>query len=206
MLKLITREIRDHAVYIGACWFFTAVIVGILIGTFTWDFEPGGFAFSAGVMLIMYIGFCVLGAAQMYGDRAHRLSALLTTQAATRNRVLTARILVGVLTVLIGLVPTYVTATVLLRLEVQPFGFYLHMIRDVSLVLTLIGLACYCAGLMVGWTGSRAWLITGSVILVTLLVMVPCAKGFGLGAVLLLLVLITAMLGRVWHTFTTASL
>lgn len=206
MLKLITREMRDHIVYIGACWFFTAVIVGILIGTFAWDFEHGGFAFSAAVLLIMYLGFCVLGAAQMYGDRAHRLSALLTTQAATRNRVLAARVLVGVLTVLIALVPVFLTATVLLRLEAQPFEFYSHIVRDVSLVLGLTGLACYCAGLMVGWTGSRAWLIVGSLVLIALLVVIPVAKGFGLGAVLLLLVLIAAMVGRVWHTFTTASL
>jgi hypothetical protein len=67
-------------------------------------------------------------------------------------------------------------------------------------------LACHAVGLLIGWTSSRARLIAGFVCLMLLLPSLVVIKGFGPWVVALLALLILAVWGRIWHTFTSASL
>jgi ABC-type transport system involved in multi-copper enzyme maturation permease subunit len=166
----------------------------------------GGMSIAYIMSGFLFLAFAVLGATQMYGDRANRISTLLSTQAVTRNRILAARILTGVLAVLITLGPLLGAAIVLLTLKAPPLELYSRMVWDIPVVLLLTGLACHGAGLLIGWTSSKARLIVGFVCLLLLLASLVVVKGFGLLAMVLLALLILAVWAKIWHTFVSASL
>jgi len=155
---------------------------------------------------LLLLGLYALGAAQMYGDRANRISSLLTTQAVTRSRVLAARALVGLLAVLAVLLPVVVTAVVLLWAFLPPLDFYRRLLVEIPLTLALTAFACHSAGLLVGWTTNRIRLLAGAVLLVTAVASLLWIKGFGPDVMAVLLLFIAATLLRTWHTFTSTSL
>jgi ABC-type transport system involved in multi-copper enzyme maturation permease subunit len=206
MLRLIVREIQDNSVYFGACCVLGAITISVLVCMIVYGITSGGIHIAWTMVGFLFLTFGVLGAAQMYGDRANRVSTLLSTQAVTRNRILAARVLTGVATVLITLVPVFVASVVLLRLKMLPLEFYSRMVWDISIILALTGFACHGVGLLIGWTSSKATLIVGFLCLLMLLASLVVVKGFGLSAVALLVLLILAVWGKIWHTFTSASL
>jgi hypothetical protein len=206
VLRLILREIHDHSVHIGVCCVLSAIAVTILIGMIVYGVVGGGIAGVSVMGALLFLGFAILGVAQMYGDRANRISTLLATQAATRNRILVARIVTGILAVLITMVPAIALGVILLRLRVPPLEFYSRMVWDISAVAILTGLACHGMGLLIGWTTNRAWLIVAFVGLLTLLPALVVVKGFGPAAMAFLGLLILAAWARIWHTFTSMSL
>jgi hypothetical protein len=206
MLSLITREIRDNIVSVALpC--LVSVLGMVLAIVFAFSRVGGGFfPPTILVVLILLLAFCGLGASQAYGDRANRISSLLATLGVTRNRIFVARILTGLLTVLVSLVPLSVTTIVLLWMSAPPLEFYGRMVVEISLTVLLAAVACYFAGLLVGWTTSKAWLLAGTVLLLLSLVSLVVIKGFGPDAMALLLLFIGATLWYAWHTFTSASL
>jgi len=206
MLKLIAREICDHSVYFGVCCVLSAVIVATLICMIVYGIVGAGVLIACMVAGLLFLGFGALGVGQMYADRANRVSTFLSTQAVTRNRILVARILVGVLTVVVTLVPALVSGIILLTLKKPPLEFYSQMVWDICAVLLLMGLACHSMGLLVGWTGSKARLFVGLLCLMLLLPALVVVKGFGPATAALLALLILVVWGRVWHVFTSASL
>jgi ABC-type transport system involved in multi-copper enzyme maturation permease subunit len=206
MLRLIAREIQDHGVYFGACCVLSAIIISALLCMIVYGVAGGWIWLACTMAGLLFLAFGVLGAGQMYGDRANRVSALLATQAVTRSRILAARVLTGIVTVAVTLVPVLVTTVVLLRLKAPPLEFYSRMVWDISIVLALTGLACHGMGLLIGWTSSKSRLITGFLCLMLLLASLVVVKGFGPPAMALLALLLLAVWGRVWHTFTSTSL
>jgi len=206
MLTLIGREIRDHLVYLVGLGLVGAILIAILIAA---AFEGIQIEIVPPIImltLILGVGLCALGATQMYGDRVNRVSPLLATLAVTRNHILAARIVVGILAVLLALVPVIVASTILLRMFLPPLAFYGRMLVETSVTMILVGLACYSVGLLVGWTTSRAWLLGGCLLLLTVPISLVWIKGFGPDAMMLLLLFIGAALLQTWHTFTSASL
>jgi ABC-type transport system involved in multi-copper enzyme maturation permease subunit len=206
VLTLVVREIRDNIVSVVGPCLIGAIIVTILICASFWEMQGGVFIFPSVLLGVMLLGFCSLGAVQMYGDRANRISSLLSTLAVTRGQIFTARVLVGVLTILASLAPGIIMAIVLLWAFGTPLEFFYRMIVEIILAITLTGLACYCVGLMVGWTANKAWLAAGSLSLFALMATLIWIKGFGVEAMLILLLSIVAMLLRTWQRFTSASL
>lgn len=206
MLSLIGREIRDHIVFVLAPCIISAIMIALAIRSFLSGIGLTVVIPLAVLMSLPLVIFCVLGAAQMYGDRAHKVSALLGTLAVTRNRILGARILVGVLTILVTIVPLVIAAVVLLRVFVPGAEFWYRTVAEVSVMILLTGFACYCAGLSIGWTTSRAWLLAGNLLLLVAAASLVYIKGFGPGSMAILLLFTMTILLRVWHQFTSASL
>ncbi len=206
MLTLICREVRDHAIYLAGMLFVTAVMILLLILTAYQGLQVAILLPVAVLISGLMLGLCGLGGAQMYTDRAHRISPLLATLAVTRSRILAARILVGVLALLLALVPVLVATTILLRAFLPPPEFYGRMLVEVSLTVLLTGLACYCLGLLVGWSTNAVWRLAGGVLVPALLISFVWIKGAGPDVMVLLLLLIAATLLRIWHSFTSASL
>ncbi len=206
MLSLIAREIRDNIVSVALPCLVGALGVTLAI-VFSLSRVRGG-VLPVTIMFtsVLLLAFCGLGASQAYGDRANRISSLLATLGVTRNRIFAARVLAGLLTVLVSLVPLAVTTIVLLWMFAPPLEFYARMVVEISLTVLLAAVACYLAGLLVGWTTSKAWLLAGSVLLLLSLVSLIVIKGFGPGAMAILLLFIGATLWYAWHTFTSASL
>jgi len=206
VLSLIGREIRDHIVFVLAPFVVGVSMMALAIHQ---SLKESGLSFIAPLIPMMCLcvfTFCILGATQMYGDRVNKVSALLGTLAVTRNRILVARVLVGLLTVLATIVPLVVVVLVLMRLFLPGAEFWYRMIAEISVTLALAGFACYCVGLLVGWTTSRVWLIAGNMLLVSVLLSLLYIKGFGPDVMAVLLLCIVAMLLRTWQTFTSASL
>jgi len=206
MLSLIVREVRDNHVYFAACCILSAIMVVAMSLMAVYGFVPQG---TAAIYLcggLLFTVFGALGVAQMYGDRANRVSTLLSTQAVTRSRILVARILAGVAILVISLVPVFMASLFLLKSQFPPLQFYAGVVWDISIVLVLMGLACHAVGLLTGWTSSKGRLIASFPCLLLLLASLVVIKGFDSSAMLLLTLFIAAVWARIWHTFTSASL
>jgi hypothetical protein len=210
MLTLIKREIEDHIAYLIGAGVFSAVFVGILISLVysRSPNEPRIFVRGLTIPLVAMCmaGFCAMGAAQMYTDKTRKISALLVTLATTREKILAARIIVGVLAILTGLVPLVITAVILLRLFGSEVPMYEGMIVELSIAAFLMGFACYCIGLQTGWSPSKVTPTLGGLVLSCILVGLFVVKGFGLHTAIILLLFIAASLVNTWHKFMSTSL
>ena len=209
MLTLIDREIRDNSLCVALPCLIGIGIIGfaIFVAFYATMGSSEILLASSGILMpVLLVGFCGLGASQMYSDRANRISSLLATQGVTRSRILAARVLVGVGTVLASLVPPAVTILILLWAFLPPLSFYGRMVVEIFTVAILAGVAGYCVGLLVSWTTSKAWLVMGNLLLLSLVTSLVWIKGFGPDVMAILLLFIVAALTRVWHVYTSASL
>jgi len=206
MLTLIRREIHDNLIYALAPCVVSAMAIAAMVYAGYWGIAAAAFIFAPLLLLVSFTGLSVLGAAQMHADRTSRTSTLLSTLAATRHRILAARILVGLLVILLATVPVILTAVILLQAFLPPLELYQPMLVEIPVSAVLLGTACYGVGLLVGWTANWAWLVLGNFFLLLLCVSLVAVKGFGPPAMLLLAVFIVAVLVHTWHKFTSASL
>lgn len=206
MLTLIGREVRDHIAYLLGLGIVTAIMIVVMILAAFQELEAQLLTPVVILTLTLLLGLYALGAAQMYGDRANRMSSLLSTLAVTRSRILAARVFVGVLAVMVSFVPLVVTIIVLLWTFGPPLRFYGRIIVETSITALLTGMACYCIGLVIGWTTNKTRLLAGSTLLVALLASLVWIKGFGPEIMVILLLFIGATLLRIWRTFTLISL
>ncbi len=210
MFALIKREIQDHIVYfIGAAVFSAVFIVMSISLIHQYDSRnPPVFSIGLGVppVTLVILGFCAMGAAQMYTDRNRKISAFLSTLAVSRSRILLARIIAGILAILTLLVPLTIAAGILLRLFSPPIPMYPGMVFEISLTVFLMVFACYCLGLQTGWNSGKIIPTLGGIALTCIFVPLILVKGFGLHIVVILVLFIVASLIRTWHTFMSTSL
>lgn len=206
MLSLIWREMHDNMVGVVTPFLAGGIMIALAVYIAVSQGVPHIVAPLGMLTLVLLIGFCALGAAQMYGDRANRISSLLSTRGVTRRRIFAARVFVGVLTVLISFLPVTFTIAILLAVSGPSLTLYWRLIVELSVTAILAGFACHAIGLLIGWTTSKAWLLVGNLLLAPLLVSLVWIKGFGPEAAALLLLVIGAILLRVWRTFAAVSL
>jgi len=216
MFTLIKREIRDHIVYLimAACLAGIFILISVpVISRYNssqnrGSTEPQAFIMGVGIpaAVIVIIGICGLGAAQMYLDRTRKISAFLSTLAVSRGRILIARVTTGILVILTFLVPLIVTVVILFRLFVPPVLFSGDMIFEIFLTIFLLVFACYCIGLQTGWNSSPITPSLGGLFLTGIFVLLVLIKGFGLQIMVILVLFIIASLIRIWHMFMKTSL
>ena len=208
MFALIKREIQDHIVYFIGAVILSAILIALLIPAMyeTIDFEVVFIGLSLPVIAVLIIGCAGMGVTQMYLDRTRKISALLSTLAVSRNQILLARIIAGILAILMVLLPLTVTAVVFRRLLLPPIPIYSGLIFDISVVAFLTGFACYCLGLQTGWTSSKITPTLGALLLTCVVVSLIPVKGFGLHIKAILVLLIVASLMRTWRKFMSTSL
>jgi len=209
MFTLIKREIQDHLVYFLGAAMLSAILIPLLVSavyyTEAYD-EPVFVGLSIPVIVVLIIGCSAMGVSQMYTDRNRKISTFLSGLPATRGRILTARIITGILAILIVLLPLTITSTVLCRLFAPPIPIYSGLIFDIFVATFLMGFAFYCLGLLTGWTSSKITPTLGGLVLTCILVSLILIKGFGVHIVVILVLFIVASLLRTWHTFMTTSL
>jgi hypothetical protein len=218
MFTLIKREIRDHIAYfIGAAVlsaFFIIVsffVINQLESSRRSGYrgvDTGMFTVGVGVptVAIIIIGFCGLGTSQMYLDRTRKISAFLSTLAISRDRILLAKIITGILVILTLLVPLTITVMTLFRLYAPPVLFNPGMVFEIFITAFLMTFACYCIGLQTGWNSGKVAPTLGGIGLTCIFVPLIFIKGFGLQMVVILVLFIIASLIRIRHTFMTTSL
>ena len=155
MWSLIEREIRDNIVNMASLFIAGAMMVGIFLCDYFWGLQGAVVGLPSVLLVVMLLGFAVLGTAQMYGDRANRISSLLSTAlAVTRNRLFLARVLVGFAAVLVSLVPGIGGALTLLRANALPMELFRRPLAEISITIVLTGWVCYSVGLLVGWSAE----------------------------------------------------
>jgi hypothetical protein len=210
MLALVKREIEDHIVYFLGAAVFSASFIAIAIHSayaLRSDRPPYFISVYPIFIIISMLGFCSMGVTQMYTDKTRKISSFLSTLAATRRRILIAKIAAGILAILTLLVPLAVTTVVLLRVFTRPLQiYYSSLVFEMSAVIFLVTFACYCVGLQNGWGSSKLTPTLGSLALVCILVPLIIIKGFSLHTVVILLLFIAASLVRTWYKFMTTSL
>jgi len=210
MFALIKREIQDHIAYFIGAAVFSAVFIIISVSLIH-NYDPQNpevfiIGFGVPTVTIAIIAFCAMGATQMYLDRTRKISALLSTLAVSRNRILLARIITGILAILTLLVPLTIAVVILLRLYAPPVLMYPGMVFEISVVVFLMVFACYCLGLQTGWNSGKIIPTLGGIALTCIFVPLILIKGFGPYIVVILVLFIIASLIRTWHTFMTTSL
>jgi len=218
MFTLIKREIRDHIVYFIGAAVLSAIFIIVSIYVINHyessrrssyrGVDTGMFSVGVGVptVAIVIIGFCGLGTSQMYLDRTRKISAFLSTLAVSRDRILLAKLITGILVILTLLLPLAIAVITLFRLYAPPVLFNPGMVFEIFTAVFLMAFACYCIGLQTGWNSGKVAPTFGGIALTCILVPLIVIKGFGLQIVLILLLFIIASLIRIRHTFMTTSL
>jgi len=217
MFTLIKREIEDHIAYFIGAIILSALLTASLASAIYYELasaiyydQPGSrtvfILLSIPAIVVLIIGFASMGVSQMYTDRNRKISAFLSGLPVTRGRILTARIITGILAILIVLLPLIVTAQILWRLFAPPIPIFPGLIFDLSITAFLMAFACYCLGLQTGWTSSRITPTLGGLLLTCILVPLIVVKGFDLQIKIILIVFIVASLIRTWQKFTSTAL
>ncbi len=209
MLTLIRREILDHIVYFIAAVVFSAILIALLTAAM-YHFESHEFTIFAGLsiamLVILVLGFSAMGVTQMYLDRNRRISAFLSALPVTGSRILAARIITGLLAILTVLVPVIIASIVLGSIFTPPIPIYTGYVADIFTTVFLMVLACYCLGLLTGWTANKIAPTFGALGLNLVLVFLVFVKGFGPDIKFLLVLVIVACLIRTWHKFISTPL
>ena len=210
MLTLIKREIYDHIAYfLGAIALSIILITCIISAAYRSDSEEApiyAIGLSIPVIVILIIGFTSMGISQMYTDKNKRISAFLLTLPVTRGRILTARVVAGILAILTFFLPLIITTIILYGLLAPPIPAYKEMVFDIYTTIMLTALACYCIGLQAGWLTGKVLPPLVGFIITFVFATIIIIKGFGPQVWLLLIIFIIASVVRIRQKFMNASL
>lgn len=214
MFTLIKREIEDNAVVfilglamtlISVCWLATSVAMDAS------KLVPVGLDRSMYSIFLFLIPITAslattLGSAQMFKDRDQKVSAFLLTLATTRNKIILARMITGLVWILMVIVP--IAATELILVQIFPILIPYPKALIIKLFVTtfLISLSCYSVGLVTGDSKRKNLSQIVGVIIIAILLTLIIIKGFGADTAFILIILTAALLGRVWQKFSTAAL
>ncbi|MCK5656171.1 MAG: hypothetical protein KAI03_07770, partial [Candidatus Aureabacteria bacterium] len=215
MFTLIKREIEDAIVF----FLITAIFMAILVSILVYKVAIGGEGNQIiGVPSVMYKTFgtfpfiflpliaAALGGSQMYLDRNKKISSFLATLATTRRQILSAKIITGILWILLTVLPIAVADVVLLKV------FPLAMVPDAGFLVRLFvtiflcGLACYSFGLLIGWRSEKLLPALGIILATPILVSLIVIKGFGLQTIIFFVLFTSAAIIRTWQKFMSSPL
>ncbi|HUT30772.1 MAG TPA: hypothetical protein VMX13_13350 [Sedimentisphaerales bacterium] len=212
MFTLIKREIEDHIGYFLGATIFAIATIFVAIAFYAADSDRHVWPAGAAIILfvatafVTVLGSCAMGVSQMYADRTKRISAFLSALPVTRRQIFAARIITGILAILLFLVPLAVTAEIFFRRFVPPHLMRGPVVAEIFAAVFLMGFACYCLGLQTGWSSGKLAPTLGSLGLTCLLASLIIVKGFGLPFMVIILILIFASVICSWHQFTSTSL
>jgi ABC-type transport system involved in multi-copper enzyme maturation permease subunit len=207
MYTLIKREIEDHIIY-----FLGALILSLL---FTASIAAKGFggepAEGLGIILAAIgitlacatIVICALGTSQMHTDKNRKISAFLSTLPVSRNQILAARVITGLLALLVLLAAPAITVEILLSTLRQEEAVYRYFTVEIFSAVYLLGLGVYCTGLMCGFSSSKIVVTLGSLVLSVVLLTIILIKGPDIETLIILLVYVSASLAYTWRKFST---
>lgn len=211
MLVLIKREISDHWLIFA----LGAIIAGLLYFLFAWNIvsqqyavEPLGILaeMPKEYLLCLFLLSSVLGATQMFSDLSQKKSSFLVTLATTRQRILSAKIITGLLWIVMFLSPMLILNVALLTVFPRFAPPETTFPLEILATSFLASLCCYMLGLQMGWQTNRRSAVLGSIILAPLLLSVIIIKGFCVQTVIILGLLAITMFMRTWQKFMSTSL
>jgi len=211
MLTLIKREIQDHKIYFVMAFVLSIIFsVSIIAQIYKGENEELMFLlpFSEIVLaVITIIGICGLGASQMHTDKNRKISAFLLTLPVTRSRIFAARVLTGILALLLLLTPPAVTINIVLAGLGQQEATYKYFTVEIFSSLFLMSLGIYCTGLLCSLYKSRLSAtptLLGLILSIFLLSLIVI-KGFGIEASIIMFFYTASCLTFSWLKFNSAA-
>ncbi len=210
LLILVKREIIDHVAYFVSAVITSGLIIALMATVVLNRASSDTGLIISGLLtplvLIAAVGLCALGVAQMYVDRNRNISAFLMALPVTRGQLFAARVLAGLLAVLVLTVPLAVAGMVLLNLQTREIPLFHGVVGDIFWGLLPACAACYSLGLYTGWNRKSLAPTLGVLPLVILIPALVIAKGFGIELIAILLLFIISCLAATWCRFSSSSL
>ncbi|MHC4759027.1 MAG: hypothetical protein ACYTE8_10250 [Planctomycetota bacterium] len=214
MFTLIKREVIDNIVF-----FLAAALLGLMLAGIILSMSLGGdmtegrlvvfgsFFPIAGAVLI---GLSFMGSTQIQMDKMKKVYSVLFTKPVSRSQVLFAKVISGLLAILILLLPVFCSAAFLLNsreyIEFPGFGLlFPGIFISIAISVLMLFLGCYCLGLMCGLSSNKVIPAFGGIVLSALLVPILVIKGFGFEALGIIILLVVLCLLFVWKRFLLMS-
>jgi ABC-type transport system involved in multi-copper enzyme maturation permease subunit len=139
----------------------------------------------------------------MHTDKNRKISAFLSTLPVSRNQILAARVITGLLALLVLLAAPAITVEILLSTLRQEEAVYRYFTVEIFSAVYLLGLGVYCTGLMCGFSSSKIVVTLGSLVLSVVLLTIILIKGPDIETLIILLVYVSASLAYTWRKFST---
>lgn len=213
MFTLIKREIEDNIIFfiIAVIIVFVSILITIYSGPMQSIISPiVNPLISSGifVFLMPFLPFvcAALGATQTYSDRNKKISTFLSTLSTTRRRILTAKIITGLLWILVVLAPIVAADIILIKYFARVLPGDTDLFIKMITTTFLSSLACYTLGLQMGWNQNRFFPVLGSILLAPVLILVIVIKGFGIETAVIFLLFTAVLMIRTWQRFMATSL
>ena len=215
MFTLIKREIQDNLGLFIVAAAVSATIVTIVVSWIWIVFSPLGRSMTD-VPLIMYkvfgflipwmpIVYTMLGVAQIHSDREKKVFSFLSTLTTTRKQMLTAKIMTGLLWMLIILLPLAVADIILINVFTETSQVDLTPLAKTFITTALIYAVCYTVGMQMGWKQNKGTCIIGVLAITPVFLSIILIESF-LTQTVLLLLLIVALTARTWQKFLSTAI
>lgn len=213
MLTLIKREIQDNSALFIIAAAVSAIVVTIVVSRIV--FNPSGQSMTA-VPTIMYevlgflipwmsIVYAILGIIQVHLDRERKVFSFLSTLTATRRQILTAKIIAGLLWMLIILLPLAVADIILINVFIKASHVDVSPLVKIFISTALISAVCYTVSMQMGWKQNKAVCIIGIVTITPVFLSIIFIESFLTQTVLLLLVIVFLTV-RTWQKFLSTPI
>ena len=213
MLTLIKREIQDNLALFIIAAAVSAIVVTIVVSRIV--FSPMGQSMTA-VPTIMYevlgflipwmsIAYAILGIIQVHLDRERKVFSFLSTLATTRRQILTAKIIAGLLWMLIILLPLAVADIILINVFIKASQVDVSPLVKTFTSTALIYAVCYTVGMQMGWKQNIAVCTIGVLAITPVFISIIFIESFLTQTVLLLLVIVF-LITRTWQKFLSAPI
>ncbi len=219
MLTLIKREIDDHLIFFVISLASSVILIVTLL-YFSENFSEtlsiettsvSGILLGTPFVILVITSLYLMGASQMYTDKNKKISAFLSTRPVSRNQIFLARLISGLIAILILLVPAVVAGQLLLNTYASTLAYpiYPYYTIEIFSSLFLMAVAIYCIGLQSGFYTGKLYHgsgIVSGVALSYILLPLIAIKGYGPQISVILLLFIVASLAYTWKKFIKAPL
>ena len=214
MWTLIKREIKDNIIMFllavilaGIC---EAVVVSGFLRPYT-QYIPAGIPIVIYVILPFFIiSLCLLavtmGGIQMYLDKRGKISAFLSSLAVTRRGLFSAKLLAGIIWLVVALLPLVAAELFLFRVKPRLIPADYSFLVRIYIVTVLCALSCYLLGLNLGLWRNRIVAILGGALLCLILMSVIVIKGLDSEIMLIFGITSAALAVRAWNVFMSIPL
>ncbi len=148
----------------------------------------------------------ILGSTQMSGDRDKKVSSFLSTLATTRRQIMLARIISGLLWIIILLLPFAATFAIVRYIWPQVISMEVRFFITLLCITGLIHLVCYCIGLRMSWQQNKVLRVVYTIVPIPIVLSIFVIRGLNAETAIILLLFATALIVQTWQKFMSTSL
>ncbi|MFC1675735.1 hypothetical protein ACFL3G_01570 [Planctomycetota bacterium] len=213
MFTLIKREIKDNMPLFTIAFIVSAIAVITLASQAAYSVSHRLFVLNRTIINIftflmswLAIPCVILGSTQMSGDRDKKVSSFLSTLATTRRQIMLARIISGLLWIIILLLPFAVTFAIVRYIWPQVISMEVRFFITLLCITGLIHLVCYCIGLRMSWQQNKVLRIVYTIVPIPIVLSIFIIRGLNIEIAIILLLFASAMMVQTWQKFMSTSL